>query len=206
MSSCKLLLAGLAAALCLGALVSVASANRLAMSENHFRTIWGLLTFEAGVGFFNVKCPATIEGSFHSKTLSKTAEQLIGYVTRVSVNNAGCTSGHATALTAFLPWHVRYTAFTGTLPDITTMRVRLVGTGFLVESAGFSCLYEGTTEASIDRNGGSGAIQGLDPIGSIGLKKQLPGFTCPNTGELQGTGETFVQGSPTIRITVTLVQ
>lgn len=208
MKASKLLLLGLTAALVLGAAIGTASANRIAMSENHFRTVWGILTFEAGIGFFNVKCPVTMEGSFHSRTLSKVAEQLIGYVTRVEINNAGCTSGHATVLTATLPWHIRYDSFTGTLPTIATIKEKLFGTAFLTEAAGFNCLYEGQANGTLNREAGTGVVRTLTPTGTVPLKTRLASssFTCPGSGELKGEGENFVQGSSTTRITVTLVQ
>lgn len=205
MKASKLMIAALAAAITLGVVVNGASANRMAGSENHFRVVWGLLTLEAGIGFFNVKCPVTVEGSFHSKTISKVAESLMGYVTRVSVNNAGCTSGHATVLTATLPWHLRYTSFSGTLPTITTISGKgFLGSG-LIEAAGFNCLYEGTGAGIINRESG-GVVRTVTPSGSVPLKTQLSGFSCPSAVEFKGDGEVFVQGSSTTRITVTLVQ
>lgn len=206
MNARNVFIATLAAAIVLGSVAGTAAANRLAFSENHFRVVWGILTFEAGTGFFNIKCPVTVEGSFHSKTLSKVAEQLIGYVTRMSLNNEACTSGHFTVLTATLPWHVRYGSFTGTLPTITTFRLKVVGFAILYEAAGFNCLYEGTWSWTLNREAGTGVTRTVTPTGTIPLKTQLAGFTCPGTGEFIGSGEVFVQGSSTTRITVTLVQ
>jgi hypothetical protein len=80
------------------------------------------------------RCDLTLEGSFHSRTFPKTPELLIGYLTRVGTANCTLTT---TILTATLPWHVRYTGFSGALPDITAIRARIVGVAFSAGAFGF---------------------------------------------------------------------
>lgn len=162
----KLLLAGLTAALMMATVVGTSSASRLSLSNTRFRTTWASLTFEPG----EVECAVTLEGSFHSATIRKTLEALIGQVTRAIVKNETCTNGHATILQEALPWHVRYGGFGGTLPNITFVRLRLVGAAFRVSIPFFeaSCLVTTSTanpavgDAVIERVG-TGVVTGLVP-------------------------------------------
>ena len=100
----KLILGAATAAVVLGAAVSSASARRIEVSSQRFHQVWTSISF-AGE-FATTTCPVTLEGSFHSKTTSKVAGQLVGYISRVTVGNASCTAGHSTALTETLPWHI----------------------------------------------------------------------------------------------------
>src|SRR5262245_55820756 len=103
----KLLLATFTAALLLAA-VTTASGTRIASkAQQTFRATWRALRFINLSG--TVECAVTLEGSFHSKTYSKVAELLIGYVSRAFVN--ACTGGSVIFLTTSLPWHIRYDGF-----------------------------------------------------------------------------------------------
>lgn len=129
----KLVLAALAAAACLAALVGSASAAHLSTSETRFRVTWSNLEFKETVFGIAVKCPVTLEGSYHSATIAKTAGTLVGYVNRASVNSAGCTGGHATVLNETLPWHVTYESFEGPLPEIRSITQLLSNASFRLE-------------------------------------------------------------------------
>jgi hypothetical protein len=211
----KLLLAGLTAALAFGALISTSSANRLALSGQQFRATWNKLKFE---GFATVECHVTIEGSFHSKTISKVLEELVGYVTRVTVDETRCTNGSARALTEFLPWHIRYGGFTGTLPIIETLLLRVVPGKFLVQVAGIApakCLYTSSTTSPmkgiVSRNTTTGAAESLrvEEPSKIPFTSGTSSFACGNSGTLVGTaGGTegaLTEGPTSTKITVTLV-
>ena len=158
----RLLLAGLMATLLLSAAVATASANRLSTSSQNFRAVWTPLTFAPGP----VECNVTLEGSYHSATITKTVGALIGYVTRASVDNRSCTGGHATVLTETLPWHIRYRGYTGTLPNISGVVTGMVGSAFRVEINffGASCLVRTTAEhpaVGIINVGTGGVVTGL---------------------------------------------
>jgi hypothetical protein len=140
----KLLFAGLAAAALLAAAVTLASANRLAVSEQQFRQIFTNLRFEAAG--HNVNCAVTLEGSFHSRTMAKVLESLIGYVTLASVT--ACTGGTARVLSESLPWHIHYLGFGGTLPIITSVKLGLAGAAFRIETSAGSCLTQ-TSDAHL---------------------------------------------------------
>ena len=123
-------------------LTGSAFANRMSLSGNTFR-----ITSGEGMREGHIICPLTVEGSFHSRTFAKVAESLVGYITRASLNEGLCTGGTATYLRETLPWHLRYSSFTGTLPTITSMTTRIIGLGVNVtEAFGGRCLYRTTTE------------------------------------------------------------
>lgn len=206
----KLALAGLAAALLMSLAVGSAGANRLSLSSNTFRAVYTPLRFfgEGGIEA-EVRCPVTLEGSFHSTTIVKTPGVLVGAVTKASVGaKSTCTGGAATILAATLPWHVTYLGFTGILPRIGGVILGLARTAFLVEiGLGTSCLYEeqGTARADGTANVESnGAITGLTADNAIRLRLVRGTFGCPSEGGFEGTGTTTVAGSST-RITIRLI-
>ena len=143
----KLLLASLTATAILALAVGSASANRLSFSARTFRASWTELAFSGGGS--TITCPVTLEGSFHSFTITKTTGALVGYVTRASVNgeSRSCTGGTATIRQERLPWHIRYRGFTGTLPRISAINLGLIGLSYRVRnSSSVECNV--TSEAS----------------------------------------------------------
>jgi hypothetical protein len=194
----KLVFAALTAALIFGAAVS-ASANRLANSSSTFRTTFATLEFSAA-GFFNIRCPLTLEGRYHSRTISKVNEALIGYVTSAFIRNEACTGGHFTILAGSLPWHVRYASFTGTLPNITTITQHIIGTALTI-NAGFTCTSTTTASspgiATITREPG-GIVTGVTAGGTV----PTVGSFCPSTMSLGGAGVSTDQTGARIRITL----
>jgi hypothetical protein len=188
--------------------VSTAAARRLEASNQRFLGIWTSLEFTVE-GLSPILCPMTVEGSFHSRTISKVSGSLIGYLTNARIR-APCTNGTATVLTATLPWHVRYSSFSGTLPNITRVALQLVGTAFRVESGGSVCLVRTTAAApaigNIELSGGVGQILRADETRLIPLNE---GGVCDFfslNGSFRGSAEVFLLGSTTTRITVRLVQ
>jgi hypothetical protein len=199
-TSSKLLFIALTTAAVFSLAVSSASARRIEVSNQHFLAIWNPLIFSGGGA--TVRCPVTLEGSYHSKTISKVSGQLIGWVTEAAVNNAACAGGHATVLRENLPWHMRYDSFCGTLPEIECVKTQLVGARFRIE-AFFSCLS--TTSASNPGFGTIGIIGG--EATEITASGSIPCGIV--TGTFSGTGEVFVQENPGLseqRIRIRLVQ
>jgi hypothetical protein len=98
-----------------------------------------------------VSCPVTLEGSFHRRTIAKTLNLLVGYITRGLVGAAlTCRGGTATIAAASLPWHVQYLSFEGPLPTITRMNVLVIGLEMSVQVTGNSpctIISETTTPA-----------------------------------------------------------
>lgn len=199
--------AALAAALALALAAGSAAANRLSYSETNFRIIWASLKFSESGGNFPITCPVTLEGSFHGRTFTKTREVEVGFITRASVNNAACSEGQATILTGTLPWIVRYQSFSGTLPNILTVRHTLINAAFQVEPGlGIVCLarsserFPAAGEASREAGGN---ITSLRPDASLPIP--VTGTACPTAGIFGGTGEVFVQGSSERRVRLTLI-
>jgi hypothetical protein len=185
----KLLLAGLTAALMLATAVSTASAGRLEISEREFRAIWSSLTFDPDVGG-SVICPVTLGGSFHSRTIRKTINALIGAITSAAVGACGAGTS-ATVLTATLPWHLTYNGFEGRLPTITGIRLLLIGAAFQVQSDA-TCLAR--TDVA-EPAGGTVAISGgqattIRADENFQIDLDTPGFICDLAGDasFSGTG------------------
>jgi hypothetical protein len=200
----KLILAAAVAAVALGAIVSTTSANRIAISERVFRATWLRIRF---IGFVAIECELMIEGSFHSRTSSKIGESLVGYITRSIVTETQCTGASARTLSEALPWHIRYGGFSGTLPNITSVTLRIVGSRFLVQVAGIvaaKCLYTSSATSPIkdivNRNTATGVASSIrvDEGARIPFTSGTSVFACGSTAILEGTGSVTA-------ITVTLV-
>jgi hypothetical protein len=189
---------------------SIASARRLQASNDSYLVSWSSLELVVRDAFgvtHTVRCPLTLEGSFHSRTLSKVSGQLVGYISHAIVG--ACTAGTATALTETLPWHIRYDRFIGSLPSITGIRTQLVDAGFLV-NIGFECLYRSTAARPIagilNRDTITGATQTLTADATTRIPLASGEFGCPTEGSFQGTAEVFIRTDWRTRITVRLVQ
>ncbi|MGN6188199.1 MAG: hypothetical protein ACTHOE_04820 [Conexibacter sp.] len=199
----KLLLGALGATVLLGALVSTASARNLQLTNQTWRSTFREIRFRLPFG--DTVCPATLEGTFHSRTIAKVAGSLIGYVTRAAFG-APCTSGTATVLAETLPWHVRYLAFSGTLPEfINSIRVNVVDVSFRVREPGLNvCLVRSTAAEpvliSFARENG-GAVLTAELAGTIRTGAECFG----EAGTLSSDRGPVTVLNSTARITVTLI-
>jgi hypothetical protein len=202
-----LALAGTAAIVAMAS--SVASATRLATNESHFVIAWTPLEFQAsGASPATVRCNVTLGGSFHSRTISKVAGQLIGAITEAIVNT--CSGGTARALTEKLPWHVQYGSFSGTLPNITGVTLKLIGAAFsIIPTGSMQCLaVTSTTEPALgigNRETRTGAITGLraEEATEIELKGGFFESCRLDKGHFRGTGT--VENSLRNNLVITLV-
>lgn len=152
----------LAAALLLAALAAKADATALRFSNSGIRATIDPLTIVTGPGgeMGTAGCPVTIEGTLHGTVIGKRAESLIGYVTRALLDQRECIymdgAEHAWLLNGrefnqegrpvanTLPWHIRYETFTGTLPLINVLRMRLIGFSVEMTILIRRCLYRST--------------------------------------------------------------
>jgi hypothetical protein len=204
----KALVAGMAIASALAVLAGTTDARRIEVSRQWWRKIWSRLIIV--IAGHVIECPVTLEGSYHSRTISKVCGQLIGSVTKAFIRGSACTGGSMRALTETLPWHVQYLGFIGRLPSIPGFRSIFIGWAFSVVNAeGIACLF-GTTQANpagaIENiEGGVARTSRMDESLSIPVGGE---FLCAFAGEasFSGTAEVFVEGSTTTRITVRLVQ
>lgn len=184
-----------------------ASAIRLALGESGFRVVWAPMRFT--VSSFSVSCNLTLEGSLHSRTLAKVERALVGYVTRASV--ASCTGGNATLLTETLPWHIQYGSFAGTLPNITSVSLRVIGASVRVSFREFSelaCLARTETNspgvliASRNELGYISSMR-LDETAGISMSGE-GGCAILGRGRLVGTSSTVTTpGGGIISLTLT---
>ncbi len=192
----KLLLAGLCATFLLAAAVSTASANRLSVNEQNHRIVWSALQFVASAGS-TVTCAVTLEGSFHSRTIAKVANALIGHVTRASVGT--CSGGSATAHTETLPWHEQYNSFVGPLPTIRSVTIGLVGARFRIRNSIETCEAGTTQEEQGFGTIGLGTRGEATSIEASGTIRLSGGFLCGfATGSFRGSGSVTTAGGATI--------
>jgi hypothetical protein len=211
-SRTTLLLTALTATAILALAITSASARRFQLSEQNWLAAWtpnSPLNFRAAGT--TTRCPVTLDGSFHSRTLSKVCGQLIGYINQAIVANANCTGGHATALTETLPWHIQYRSFSGELPNIELIRIQLVGARFQVFPNGLSACLAGTTQTNpavgnILRET-EGAATRLVALPEFVIPLQ-GGFSCSlaGNGAFEGTASVSSSAAGRSAITVTLVQ
>jgi hypothetical protein len=202
------LVIGLTAALMLALAVGAASARNISVSNQNIRVVWSPLTFN-GEGLLETRCNVTLEGSFHYRTIIKRERALIGLITRAGLTRP-CPRGIAwiyngternerlgnTTLPTSLPWHITYEGFTGTLPNITGIRILLDRARFLLE-AGFLCNYttgptNGGNAAGTALVGADGAITGLRTDETRRISSPDP--FCPE-GRFIGTGRVTLLGT-----------
>ncbi|HMI90649.1 MAG TPA: hypothetical protein VK509_04760 [Polyangiales bacterium] len=187
------LLALLIVALTFGIFASAASANRLSISETDFDVIWpetSDLNFTAGGN--TVECSVTLLGSFHSRTIRKVAGLLIGAVRHARIGD--CDNGTA-IIDVNPPWVVRYTNFTGTLPNLTGATLTLTGQRFTInhEGSGATCITVANSPANGRVEiGAGGVVTGLTALGAptIPIDDVGASFLCDlaGTGAFSGTG------------------
>jgi hypothetical protein len=196
------ILAVAAAAALMATAVGSASAGRLSLSSRTFRVTWTALEFAEPTFGVSIRCPVTFEGSFHSSTIAKVAGSLIGYITRAPLASSACTggAGEGAALgNESLPWHIRYDGFAGTLPNITMVKLRILGKREPEIVRGFSCLYHPQimglpVELLI---GAGGTITGFQFESEGILEKLMGGIQCPPIIRDIGLGRFTVLGTTT---------
>jgi hypothetical protein len=202
----RLLVTGLIAIASVAAWISTATANRLSVSSPRFTVTWAALRFtNPEASETTIRCPVTLEGSFHSATIRKVSNALVSFISRASVGT--CSSGTVRVLTATLPWHIQYESFSGTLPAITHVRLNLIGAAFSW-SYWLLCLYR-TSAANplpfeVTRNISTSQITGIVPDESAGIPS--PDTFCGSyPAHLGGSGVVSVLGRPGEGIFLTLI-
>jgi hypothetical protein len=204
----KLLIAAFTAAALLSFAVGTASARRIEEIERPYRMEW--TSYEIRESGVIIRCPMTVLGSFHSRTISKVSGQLIGYITKVTIAESACMNGMARALTETLPWHNRFNGFTGTLPRITGFDLVWSGARFFIRvTEGLSCLvgtepaHPGVSILNVEANGTVRSVR-VDETASIPLGG---GILCEGGEATEaGTGAVFAGTTGTTQIVERLVQ
>jgi hypothetical protein len=216
----------LAAALLIVVLQAQAGAQRLEISNQGIRATFEplvLLAPEAeGPG---AACRVVLEGTFHSRTIAKEPERLIGYITRAILSRETCVfeggAEHIVLLNGSerdlnnvvvpnsLPWHIRYESFVGRLPTIEEIRIRIILFSFLMLAFGISCLYRSTVASParfrIIRTAATNQIPSIVADSTAPIPRAAGPFLCPAEARLGGEGTIRVLGSTTVLVFVRLI-
>ncbi len=202
----RLLLTSLLAATALAAAISSASANNLSISNRNIRVTWTSLELSNTITSEVVRCPVTLEGSFTESTIRKVLRALIGVVSRAAVAGASCTGGSATIRQETLPWRLTYDGFTGTLPNITSVKLLLIRASFEIRTSLATCQAITTEEEpaiGIANLGTGGEVTGLKAEEATRIR--LTGGICGlGSGSFRGTGSVTLLGNTT-QITIRLI-
>jgi hypothetical protein len=197
----RALVAVIGAAVLFGALASAASARNLEITTQRLRGSFRRLEFHLPGA--TTTCEVTVEGSFHSRTTAKVLGSLVGYITRVDMGP--CASGTVTILTAGLPWHIRYSGFTGTLPTITSIIAHVLNSSLRVrESGGVACLA-GTNASEpgiirFHRETVTGVITGVELSGTVRTGAECFGVGGSFRSERGPVSESNTNNRVTIRL------
>lgn len=134
----KLLLVVMSVTSLVAVMTGSAVARQLELSERDLRATFP--RWEISNAFGTAKCELTLEMTMHERRITKTAELLIGFVTRAAIT--ACAMGTANLQIETLPWHIRYESFTGTLPNITRLNTRVIGMAWNIREPifGVMCL------------------------------------------------------------------
>jgi hypothetical protein len=208
----RLLLSALLSGLALVTIASQAAGRRIEVTQQQVKAVWTSaepIIFELEAGM-RMSCPVTLEGSFHSRTLSKVADELIGYVRRFTLNSSTCRRQGLESISVLaetLPWHIQYRGFQGTLPNITGINYEIVGSSFQVTQSGLMCLYRGTEALPW-------ILIGVIAIGVIlivaataeTIPKNSGGFLCPEGMGFGGGRARLTGPEGTTAVSVRLVQ
>lgn len=220
-TSFKLVVAAFAATLLLSAAVGGASARNLSINNQGLRITFSSIEMNAEE-FAVIRCQATLEGSFHTRTVAKVAGTLVGAITSARVKQETCREGIAAAFNGTerynggtpsntLPWHLTYEGFSGTLPNITSMQALI--SRFRLGTRDNAALCTGQYGTATDNitvsasRGEGGAITSVAPVegrNSITMFRRDAGLFCPLAGRMAGRGEVMLLGA-TNRLTITLI-
>jgi hypothetical protein len=200
----------------LTALASSASANRFEISNQGIRFTWAALRWSPQIALgLELICPVTMEGTFHSRTMAKEFERLVGYITRAIVNRSACSFTAPVSGFAFqaesLPWHIRYDTFEGLLPATPRVMYRMVLVGFIVEVEGGvgNCLYKSTvarpSRGWFERNTTTGQATNYAMSNSAKMPRFSGSILCPESGIFEEIAQVRLLGSATTLIFIRLI-
>jgi hypothetical protein len=197
MKARKLLLAIVGVAMVSGVLAGGASARILSANFEDFFQSFRSVTLNGAFG--DIRCEVAFEEFMHSRSMVKTTGGLVGYIETADLGP--CELGTATILRETLPWHIRYGSYTGTLPNITSIRVNIVGFSIRAREPFATCLARSTATSpaiiTMERN------VATRTLGNAILSGSVP-TSCGVTGTFTSTADP-VTGITGRLITVTLI-
>jgi len=186
----KVILTIFAAALALTLSASVAGA-RTGIAVTPTATTLTLVNVTLDAGFDVAECNVTMRATLHARTI-KSVGSLAGFAD-IAVSTGACTEGNAGILRGGArvtgpqgPYHVTYTSFSGTLPNISSVRLTVQDVTFWIGTTGTECL----TNGAVDIHGDT--FPGTTVTGMRVSAQSIPltgGFLCGLTsGALEGSG------------------
>jgi hypothetical protein len=175
--------------LVLAVAVSHAAAETLVVTNHDygFRATWTSLEVETSVG--RVRCPITMEGSFVSEDIPTVARSAMAKVTNAGLLGSSCTGGSASIRVETLPWTFQYNGFTGVLPNIVSVRRRLVNAGLTALIAGVTCRLRTTDVEPLNLS----ANVSRDEVASVEIEP-LAGIRIEGGGFCPFAGTAHIQG------------
>ncbi len=200
----------LAVSLLLLATAEAGARNGLRASPSSFAA--SISNMELAGGFGTVRCDVHLWLTLHS-SVSKANGALAGQ-TSIIVTTDACTTGNAGLLVGARrvtgvqgPYHVQYVTFSGTLPSISSVTLRVVGVEFWISEPtfGVTCLTSGPQNITGISTGGNPATGVRIATTGINLEG---GFGCEfTTGSMSGAGSfiAFPGSGGRTSVTITLV-
>lgn len=135
---------------------AVAGARAISMGDGNIRAVFREFRSGGSGGSVEIRCPLTLEGSFHSRTYAKVRGTLVGQITRAAMGHpCSGTGGDMYVLNGVevqggrtvpntLPWPLRYFAFSGTLPRLSSVTLDIINFSWIYPPFGEICLYRST--------------------------------------------------------------
>ncbi|MGN6189501.1 MAG: hypothetical protein ACTHOE_11415 [Conexibacter sp.] len=188
------------------------AARNFSFSSPTFRASFA--DFRFAFGEIALSCRLTLEGAYHSRTIAKVREALIGVVTAVTVAHP-CQGGELFAFNGVertpntLPWHLQYESFEGTLPSNIGSITQILSRFRFLMQIPLICAasYGSETDRVFTRlNLFGGIATTIEPIAGRNVSTRVTTLSgiCPATVGGTGPGNVTVLNG-TARITVTLI-
>ena len=192
----KLALVAVVSALVLATMISTSSAKEFSIPPaRDIRATFAALTYFEASGL-EVICPATLEGTFHESTIRKVLAALIGYFTRLFNKTEDCTAmGTVRLLPERLPWHITYSGYTGTLPNVS-LRLTFHLVSFRTEVSGIQCLYRGQARSIVSRTATNTIMTFEEGLGTT--RAEGPALFCSNLVFIRGPGSVTRHSTATL--------
>lgn len=198
---------------------AIAGARNISMSDSAIRATFREFRSGGSGGSVDIRCPLTLEGSFHSRTYAKVRGTLVGQITRAAMghpctgtggdmyvlNGVEVQEGRTVANT--LPWHVRYFSFNGTLPRLSAVTLDIIGFSWIYPPFGEVCLYRSTetNPARFVWNVASESrVTGITAEPTPPVLLNSGGILCPREITYQNSG-TISRLATTTAISITLI-
>ncbi len=174
------------AVLALTAFAGSAPARRLRVNDQNYEWIW-----EGAAGRLRmstagrtIACNITLKGQFEAASFEKVTTPALARITETVNPGAGeCQSMMEERFVALAstPWEVRYESFTGTLPNISSIIVRVIRGGFRLTLGTEVCDYPFETNryfrATIAVDG-AGRLTSITPDVARRIPSTSAGLVC----------------------------